>query len=1204
MKFIFKNQRLGAKKIILIMKYTLFFMFLGIASVSAVSYAQNTKLTLDMQNVTLYEVISEIEKQSEFMFFYKSGEIDNTLKVSIQAKDKTITEILNEIMTNADLAYIVNNKHVMIAKKNSVVFQQITVTGVVTDRFEEPMPGAQVFVKGTNMGVITDQEGKFEIKVNDQNSFLVFTYVGYVTQEIQVGNQHAINVTMLEDTRMIDEIIVVGYGTQKKINLTGSVAAVGSENLTNRPASNLTTILTGLASGVRITQGSGHPGNEGASIEIRGRGSINAGSPMILVDGVVTDMTIINPEDVESISILKDAASASIYGSQAANGVVLVTTKRGRNEKPKITFSALFAREKAVTTLKHLSDTPIWMRLHNEAQINTTPGITTVWYNEEHIKAWEEANKNPNGMYTDPTSGVTIPNKVAFPNTDWAQDWFQPMMYHRYNLSVSGGSEITQYLLSALYQDNPGAIENTGMKRFNIRTNVDSKIAGFLTIGTQTYAVKEFKDPGSMSMANFTQASTAIYPKYKGQYGGIGGTLNRSGNNLLFSIASRAGEYEQSHISSTWYAKADIWNGLSAEAKFNYYEYQNQENTHSRDIAQFNFILNSRLSIPNLETATTYRNSYFTKNYTTNLFLRYNGSFGEHDINAFAGYEQYYTSSSGFNLTTMGLLDWNVTDITSASTMNSWGGNAKTTLAILSYLGRVNYAYKNKYLFEANFRRDGSSRFAPEYRWGIFPSFSAGWRISEEPFFEPIKDIVDNLKLKASWGKLGSQVSGLYAWQSIYSKTNIVLDEKVQSGVIPSQVPNFQMSWEKTTNTNIGLEAGFLKKRLIVEFDYFNQMTTDMLVQPPQYLTLGSVATPMINDASMNNQGFDLSIGWNDKTGDFRYSADLNVAYSANRVTKYKGKLIYEEDPRTLDVWGNPTWRYTNFSDVVSGSNSITVEGHQVGEHYAQKPYTGTGTYYLSNGVIDPNGGPKDGMIRTKNDLDWVRAMIDAGYSFDNKAVSPAGAGNLWYGEMLLADINGDGRYGNSDDRVFTNKSVIPKWIFGFNLSAEYKGIDLSMLWSGALGSYYFIRGNGTNNSGLSIETDALPADAQILFYRYDAVTSADNGGINDYDPAKDPNANYLGKYPRLMTSNPNALSTYFLYNTSYLKLKSLQVGYTLPKKWLDPVKIGNLRVFVAGENLLTIQYKDFPGVDPEFGASMNVYPILRMISGGINITF
>jgi TonB-linked outer membrane protein, SusC/RagA family len=1095
-------------------------------------------------------------------------------------------------------------------ESSAMIIQQakVSVKGVVSDAFGT-VPGANVVEKGTTNGAVTDMNGEFSLNVAS-NATLIITYVGYQTQEVSVNGRTSIEILIQEDLQALSEVIVVGYGVQKKINLTGSVSTISSEKIASRPSMNLSSTLAGLAPGVRVTQGRGNPGDENVSINIRGLASINASSPMILVDGAVADMSVLNPDDVESISILKDAASAAIYGSRAASGVILVTTKKGNKGKATVKFSAALAQEKAITKMNLLSSTADFMEAHNIASINHTPG-GSLRFQQSTIDEWRAADANPDGMYTDPYNKNTIPNWLAYPNTDWAQEMFQPALYHKYDLTVSGGNDNARYHLSGSYQNNPGSLENTGMQRYNMRANIEIKVNDYITFGTQTSAIKEFKEPGSTSMTYLSQAYPGITPKYKGLFGTSEDSNMAVANNVLHSVALAGGEIELSRINTSWFANVDIWKGLSFEAKFNYSEYQRQDATYSQDIPRYRFRqgTNEPATSPALlDQATSSRYSYYSSNYTADLFLRYIAKFGDHDINAFVAYEQYYAKTSGFRLSVKGLLDWNVTDLNSGAEMLDWGTTdnkndaTKRELGMLSYFGRVNYAFKGKYLVEATLRADGSSRFAPNNRWGTFPSASVGWRVSEEDFFNPVRDVVNYLKVRASYGSLGNQVSGYYDWQSIYSKRNNVFNESIQNGVVQSQLPNFLLSWEKTTTTDIAIEANFLNNRLSTEFDYFRRFTSDMLVTPPQYLSVGNVTSPKANAAEMQNSGIDIGINWNDKIGDFRYFVGFNAAYNTNEVTKYKGKLIYEADPNTPDIWGNPTKRYTNLGDVMATeSDNRVVEGRMIGEHFLRKPYKGDGSYMGTDGKPNPNGGPKDGMIRTKADLDWVRAMIAEGYSFNNKTVNTS-ASNIWYGDMIFADANGDGRYGNDDDREFTGKSAFPKWNFGFNFSAEWKGFDMSMTWHSRVGSYHYILQRAANSNILSTLGDGLPYDAMTNYYMYDAVKASTDP---NYDPAQDPKANILAKNPRLLAATSTMVdNTFYLYNTSYVKLKTLQIGYTLPKKFLAPAKISNLRIYMAGENLLAFYSKDFPVIDPELGGGFNTYPLARMISGGVSVTF
>ena len=523
-------------------------------------------------------------------------------------------------------------------------------------------------------------------------------------------------------------------------------------------------------------------------------------------------------------------------------------------------------------------------------------------------------------------------------------------------------------------------------------------------------------------------------------------------------------------------------------------------------------------------------------------------------------------------------------------------------------------AYAGKYLLEASFRSDASSKFAPGHRNSFFPSGSVAWRISEEPFFESLKNAVNSLKIRASYGSLGNTVGGNYDWQALYKKVNNVFDEKVQNGLIQSSIQNLALSWEKVTTYNFGLDASFLNQRLTLEADFYLRKTSDILTNSIIYKTMGSISAPMSNTASLTNHGFEFNVGWNDQINDFRYGIGINMAFNKNKVTDFKGALQYELDENTKDIWGNPTWRYTNLADVSTGGDTRRVEGHMIDEYFLRRPYKGDGSYKLADGSVNPKGGPRDGMIRTKADLDWVAAMMAAGYTFNNNLKNIGSNGsNLWYGDLIMDDVNGDGKYGNDDDREFTGKSSTPKVTLGLNITAAWRGFDLNMTWSGRFGGYHYLNSKGANGSMITNVGDALPGDAWDKFYFYDSEASHagiikdENGTIigSSYDPATDPNANISNEYPRLLTSGGTTPSnTFYLYNTSFFKLKSLQIGYTLPKKWIAPTKISNLRVFVSGENLLTIKSSRFPGVDPELGRSLAKYPIARMFSGGLSVTF
>jgi TonB-linked SusC/RagA family outer membrane protein len=1091
-------------------------------------------------------------------------------------------------------------------KSSDIRQQKKQVSGVIVDTYNEPLIGVNIIEKGTTNGTVTDIGGNFSLSV-DENAVLQISYIGYLTQEINTAGRTAVEITLQEDTQALEEVVVVGYGIQKKVNLTGSVANIGAQKLENRPMVNLSSGLGGLAAGVQVRQSSGKPGSDGANILVRGTGTFEgSNAPMIVIDGVVVDesnaINSVNSEDVESVTILKDAASAAIYGSRAANGVILITTKGGKREaKPRFSYSALFAQSDVSSKFRIESNTAEWMEMHNRAVMNVNPtDLSKLVYRPEDIETWRAASLNPNA--TDNEWG--IPNSLAYPNTDWTKYFYYPSFYHKHTLQATGGGTNSTYLLSAGYQSNPGSMPNTSLDEYSMRANVETKVAGVLTVGTKTYFNQRYGDVGNSStdgaLYYINQMVPAMTPEYNGMYGALE-DVNLNANmtalnmeNPLARLMYKDGQNITTRLNTTWYAGAELFEGLKAEIKFNYQDALWDEKEYDVNIKRYSFRTGEVVAEynGNLALATTSRS--FTRQTARNLIatLNYAKTFGDHDISALLGYEQTYWNYNGFSASKKGLLSHSIVDITTAVDMNSIGGSYMRDYAMISQFGRVNYGYRGKYLFEANFRRDGSSRFAPDHRYGVFPSVSLGWRLDRESFFEPLRSVIDGLKLRGSWGQLGNVTSSYYAWQALYGSVNVVLNESETKGLYASQLPNTALSWEHITTANAGFDAQFLNQRLNVEVDFYDRLTENILTRPTEYATRGDITIPMENAASVRNRGYEITVGWNDKIGNVRYSVTGNFSFNQNRVVKYLGELEYGYDDTDLDVLGNPVWKYLNYS-ALNGR----PEGHMLNEQFLQTPYRGTGSYRKPDGSIDPNGGPKDGRIRTTEDLQWVRDMVAAGYKFNGQTGSAVGRNMNWYGEYIYADNNGDGNYGNEYDRLWTGKSSTPVYNYGIQLSAKWKGFDVSMLWSGQGGMYYHLYGNGLNNPIIANVQNTIPANARNDFYFFDETMYK--------TPEEDPNSNYLtAPYPRLKTSGGvHQSNTDYLYNASYIKLKNLQIGYTVPAGIVKKVGMSDLRVFFSGENLWTIT--KFPGVDPEFGGiGFGTYPLARMISAGLNISF
>lgn len=559
--------------------------------------------------------------------------------------------------------------------------------------------------------------------------------------------------------------------------------------------------------------------------------------------------------------------------------------------------------------------------------------------------------------------------------------------------------------------------------------------------------------------------------------------------------------------------------------------------------------------------------------------LNYNFSILEdHTFNLMLGHNEYYFNTWSNTYSKKGLLDEGIYVPESASGSNDLVTGEESERSMRSFFGRANYDYKSKYLLEFVLRRDGSSRFHKDNRWGSFPSFSAGWRISEEAFMQPTKGWMDNLKLRGSWGKLGNDAaSGNWDYMALYGKVNYSFGGNPISGLFQSKMDNIFLTWENTTAFNLGLDGIFLQNRLSFEFEYYDKLTEDILYQGSLYLANGSITPPTVNLANVWNKGIEATLGWNDKIGNVSYRVSGNFAYNKNEVSKFYGPYKVNEDG-------------TNNIGAVgrASGNSYITEGQIMNEYYLRNIYSGNGNHFNSDGSVDIHGGPKDGMIRTEEDMNWVNAMLKAGYQFFPK--NSVGKSNLYYGDYLFSDTNGNGVYGDNNDRSFTGKSAMPKFNYGFSAEIVWKNIDFSMVWAGYGGMYYYKLDVGYNSpkieNGNSIGTDI-----------------ANNHYFYDPENPNSPYTNLNGKYPRLKNSDDinGTASTRWLYNAGFLKLRNLQLGYTIPTNLSRKAGIERARVFFSGENLLTITPYEF--MDPEIGVGMG-YPTMRQIAFGLNVNF
>lgn len=1067
--------------------------------------------------------------------------------------------------------------------------KSVTITGKVVDESGQSIVGATVMVEKTSLITTTNEDGSYALACT-VGSKVVVTYLGYVDYAFDVNTQAVVyDVVLKEDALLLEDLVVVGYGTQKKVNLTGAVSTINfEEQVQSRPITNVSSSLAGLSPGISVRQTSGNPGSDGATIRIRGLGTLNNSEPLVLIDGMEAPIDAINPQDVATISILKDAASSAIYGSRAANGVILITTKTGRSDKFNVSYSGHVSFARPVGLYDIVSNYGDYMEYMNEGfeQLNQAPN-----FGQEIIDKWRAAEANPNAI--DPASG--LPNYVAYPNTDWHEEFFgQTKPIQEHNVSFSGGTERIRFMSSIGYLDNPGLVMKTGSKKFSARTNLEADITKWLTVGTRFWANEQRKEIGDFSTAlgYVGQSAPGVYPCWEGKYSGAPISEERAGNPYRH-LLTYDGDNVDNRINNTFYAKVKFFEGFSYELNFNYEKRMNEQSSWNSNIALWN-LNNNTIHTAEVADAskqiTEYR--YSNHKYTLENLLRFNRSFGEHTIGALAGYQEYYYYEESLSTTKKGLLDVNVHTLSAAEEMVSTSGSA-SDLATRSFFGRINYDYKDRYLFEANLRYDATSKLKKDYRWGAFPSFSAGWRVSEENFMNNVKDVINNLKIRASWGMLGNTNGiGNYAYQSTYSIVNYSLGGSQAQGLAATSLANQMIRWEATTVANVGVDLSMLKSRLNATVEVYDKYTDGILYTPTIPITTGSKTAPVQNIAQVSNKGIEVSLGWQDQKDGFQYAITGNFSYNKNRVEKYRGEYKAGWE---VDESGNRVW-VTNLGDVSTGGTSRVLEGKMINEYYMRSVYKGNGKAFNGDGTVNVNGGPTDGMIRTEQDMEWLNAMRAAGYTFYPRMTgsnSKTGKTTVWYGDYIYADQNGDGIYGNSYDSYFRNISSTPKINFGLQLSMAYKGFDFSALLAGAAGfMLYWGPSTGYNAPQVRLGV-SIPQHVVDDHYFYDPSNPSD------------PRTNTTAKYGRLINAETgyqnNFESDLYLFKGDYVKLKNLTIGYTLPTNISRKIYMQGVRFYVSGENLFTLT--KYPGVDPEMGAGVG-YVTLRQIALGLNITF
>lgn len=984
----------------------------------------------------------------------------------------------------------------------------ITIKGKITSTDGGALANASVIEKNTSNGTLTLNDGTFSIKLKSDVAVLVVSAVGYADKEIAITNESYYAVTMEATNNNLNEVVVIGYGTKRKVDLTGSVSTISTKDIENRPITQASQALAGLTTGVTVSQGSGQPGNNDATITIRGIGSYGAGgSPLILVDGLATSIDDVDPNNIASISVLKDAASASIYGSRAANGVILIQTKRGKSGKMEVSYSGYAGWQKAT----ELADfVPSWeyATLRNEANKNAGGSAT---YTDEEIQKFKDQS-DPNNY----------PNVPHYKNLLTSGSGFQSS----HNVTFLGGNAMNRYLFSASYLTQDGIVTQNGYKRYNFMLNDDSKLTDNLSlkVSLNGYTAKQHSprqyDGGMNSMINFAVREGPVYAgeKSDGTYG-----------------------YQDNYSPEAWLASGSFYQGsnkyflggaeliwkplsgfsLSGKVGYNFWSYFNKDYA-----ADFQFDPSKYVGPNNLSVTLGQGEQLTLQSIAT-----YNKVIGAHSFELLGGiseerYSDRYISAFRKDFPTALLYELNAggaTGMTNGGSASEW--------SIRSFFARLNYSFKDKYLFEANIRADGTSRFPSDGRWGYFPSFSVGWRISEESFIKDNIGWIDNLKLRGSWGELGNQNVGTYPYQNIVSLgQNYSLGGTLVSGAATTRLSNADITWESTTTKDLGLDLDILNGRLGLVVDMFDKHTTGVLYTVATSSVLGLGTSP-VNVGSVKNTGFEAALTYRQSFGDLQIGFSPNFSYTKNRITSLANGL--KEDVGSGLFVGQPI-------GIIYGyvGDGLFTDANDIA-NYAKQPYSAEPGFQRYKDISGPDGVP-DG-------------KVDATY-----------------------------------DRTIIGNTV-PKYSYGLTFNASYKGFDLYVLAQG-LGGY----------------EKQIGSYAAFAFYNGGQIQQwqADNRWT-----VENPNPN--AEYPKLTSLNMGSgsilTSTYWNRDASFLRIKSLQIGYTLPTSFVQKAKFSKVRIYFSGQNLFSWNHF-YQGWDPEMGMSTGdnsqFYPLTCVYTFGINASF
>jgi TonB-linked SusC/RagA family outer membrane protein len=1104
---------------------------------------QEVYISVGFRNENLHTVLKKIERASNFLFAYQSELIAPYKRISLPKETRSVLATLKLVLEKTDLDFRQNGSNIILFRapqpQSGVTGSQVAivpdpqpqrspVSGVVVNSKGEPVQGASVQVVGSNTGTLTDGSGKFSLGIAGESAEISISAVGFATQQLSVRTGRTIRVVLQESATGLNEVVVVGYGEQKKIDLTGSVVTLGASQIENRAAANVTSVLAGQTPGLTVLQQGGAPGRDAGTLYMHGIGTLGNASPLIVVDGIKTDSyTQIDPNDIASISVLKDAASSAIYGIDAANGVIIITTKRGHKGKLKVNYNFQYGGS-AYQKLPVKVNSWQLATMYDSAQSDDGTPAASFKFSQQDVQEFQDGSA-----------------PLTHANSNWTKALFsKPGTWDSHNLTLTGGTDDTKYNISFGYLNDGGIMESTGLQKYTFRTNFDQKFSehfsgGFnvaftqsniadpptvLGVGGETWYIHEAMQQWPNDPI-YTSNGTYAYPIWSG--------LN---HNPVAYASSANGSYSEkdTRLVGTAFAEYKIWKGLKLTATGSTtrdYDYLSDVGL-GVDLYNVDPVTGAPSSVPNNTTAsmpatpsTTSVYRGFTHAYDNTLRVQasYDREFGLHKVTGLLGYEVEDEYAETDDITRVGLTDPSLSQINAANPTNqNTDGNA-SQFRSQSVYGRVVYNYNSKYLLEGNAREDATSRFAPGRRQAVFPSVSAGWVISREKFFEVPG--ISTLKIRGSYGVLGNQQINNYLYQSTYQVGSYYIFDGVRSsGIIEGPLSNGVITWEKTTAKNIALDFGFLQDRLTLTGEYYFRTTNKILLQLNQPAILGA-SPPESNAGSVQNNGYDFIVGYKDRIGQISYYFNGNINYVKNKITNLAGT-------------GYP--------------------GHEVGDP-----------------IDNLYGYVAQGLFQNQSQI--------------AKHADQSGLGGVpMPGDIIYKDLNSDNKIDASDEKDLG--TYFPEITYGFSFGANYKGFDLSTVWS------------GTADVAASIAGSRLAQP----FGDYGSAPIVQQ--LNNWTAAN-PDA----RFPRLSfnASYNYVPSSFWVMNTSYLKLRNAQIGYTLPGRLLKNLRVSRLRLYVAGDNLLI--FSPFKIMDPEslttgdpfFGyAGTMAYPTTKKYYAGLSLTF